>query len=86
MESLHVLMGPKVSLEGPVASTENRRLLPGKDREASPVARGHTVLTCWYEFARDPGLCSRHVCSQAPHGVPRKPFVGWVGEVELIRL
>ncbi|XP_044783916.2 centrosomal protein kizuna isoform X4 [Bubalus bubalis] len=28
VESLPVLMGPKVSLEGPVASTENRRLLP----------------------------------------------------------
>ncbi|XP_055400080.1 centrosomal protein kizuna isoform X3 [Bubalus kerabau] len=46
VESLPVITGPKVSLEGPVASTENRRLLPGKDPEASPMARGHTVLTC----------------------------------------
>ena len=86
MESLPVLTGPKVSLEGPRASTENRRLLPRTDPEAPPVARGHSILTCRYEFARDPGLCSRHVCSRAPHGVRGKPFVGWVGEVDLIGL
>lgn len=76
MESLPVLTARLGLLEGPRASTENRGgFSPGKDPEAPPVARGHSILIPAGMSLLDPGSGSRHV-AHVHHMVRRKPFVG----------